>query len=62
MSRVNTSYAPIVMLITAGVLAGCATDPVSGPGGGSSDAKITQNIESQFEKHPDFGPPQEIDV
>jgi osmotically-inducible protein OsmY len=62
MNRANTFYAPIVMLITAGVLAGCATDPVSGPGGGSGDAKITQNIEAQFDKQPDLGPPQEIEV
>jgi len=62
MNRVKPFHAPIVMLITAGILAGCATDPASGPGGGSSDAKITQNIETQFDKHPDLGPPQEIDV
>jgi osmotically-inducible protein OsmY len=62
MNRVNTLYAPLVMLITAGVLAGCATDRASGPGGGSGDAKITQNIEAQLDKHPDLGPPQEIEV
>jgi len=62
MNKVNTFYAPIVMLITTGVLAGCAIDPVSGSGGGSGDAKITQHIEAQFDKHPDLGPPQEINV
>jgi hypothetical protein len=62
MNRVNTFYAPMAMLITAGVLAGCATDPVSGPGGASSDAKITQNVEARLDQHPDLGPPQEIHV
>jgi len=62
MNRVQTLYAPIVMLFTAGVLAACATDPVSGPGSGSDDAKITQNIEAQFDKRADLTPPEEIEV
>lgn len=62
MNRVNTFYAPIAMLITAAALAGCATDRVSGPDGGSSDAKITQNIETQLDQRPDLAPPQEIGV
>jgi len=50
------------MLITAGVLAACATNPASGPGSGSSDAKITQNIEAQFTKRADWSPPEEIEI
>lgn len=61
MNRINTFNAPMALLITASVLAGCATDPVSGPGGDSADAKITQNV-VQLDKHPDLGPPQEIHV
>ena len=62
MSKTKAFYAPIAILIAAGALAACATDPASGSAASSSDAKITQNIEAQIDKRPDLAPPEEIEV
>jgi osmotically-inducible protein OsmY len=43
-------------------LTGCATYEKCGLEGCPGDAKITQNVQTLFDKHPDLGPPNLIDV
>jgi osmotically-inducible protein OsmY len=48
--------------ILAGVLAGCATYGKCGIEGCAGDAKVTANVKSLFDQHPELGPPGSIDV
>jgi osmotically-inducible protein OsmY len=48
--------------ILAGALAGCATYGKCGFEGCAGDAKVTANVQSLFDQHPDLGPPGAIDV
>jgi osmotically-inducible protein OsmY len=51
-----------MVLILAGALPGCATSGKCESGGCSSDAKITTNVQTLFQQHPDLGPPNLITV
>ena len=48
--------------IFAGALQGCATYKDCGFGGCAGDAKITANVQTLFDQHPDLGPPNSIQV
>jgi osmotically-inducible protein OsmY len=43
-------------------LTGCATYEKCGLEGCAGDAKITENVQTLFDKHPDLGPPNLIGV
>jgi osmotically-inducible protein OsmY len=46
----------------AGALQGCATYKDCGFAGCTGDAKITANVQTLFNQHPDLGPPNSIQV
>jgi osmotically-inducible protein OsmY len=48
--------------ILAGALAGCATYGKCGVEGCAGDAKVTANVQSLFDQHPELGPPGTIEV
>jgi osmotically-inducible protein OsmY len=62
MSQLKTLYALPVILIVAGALPGCATYGKCESGGCSADAKITTNVQTLFNQHPELGPPNLISV
>jgi len=41
-------------------LSGCATYEKCGLGGCPGDARITENVQAQLDKHPELGPPNSI--
>lgn len=43
-------------------LTGCATYEKCGFNGCAGDEKITQNVKTLFDEHPELGPPNSIDV
>jgi osmotically-inducible protein OsmY len=48
--------------ILIGALTGCATYEKCGFGGCAGDAQVTQNVQSLFDRHPELGPPNSIQV
>jgi osmotically-inducible protein OsmY len=48
--------------VLTGVLAGCATYDKCGFEGCPGDAKVTENVQTLFESHPELGPPNSIQV
>jgi osmotically-inducible protein OsmY len=60
--KYKTFYALHVILILAGALPGCATYEQCKSGGCSGDARITTNVQTLFQQHPDLGPPNLISV
>jgi osmotically-inducible protein OsmY len=48
--------------IFAGALQGCATYKDCGLEGCAGDAKITDNVQTLFDQHPELGPPNSIEV
>jgi osmotically-inducible protein OsmY len=56
MSKVKPFYSLASVLIVAGALYGCATT------GGAGDEKITANVKTLIDQHPDLGPPGTIQV
>jgi osmotically-inducible protein OsmY len=48
--------------ILAGALAGCATYGKCGIEGCAGDAKVTANVQSLFDQHPELGPRGSIEV
>ena len=48
--------------VLTATLAGCATYEKCGFEGCSGDAKITRNVQTLFDKHPDLAPPNLIDI
>ena len=55
-------YAFASALILTAALPGCATYGGSGFNGDPGDAKISANVQTQLDQHPDLGPPHSIDV
>ena len=62
MSSVNTTknrFAPVIALMLASTLAGCATVGETigqcQSAGCSTDAKITSDVKTNFKQHPEFG-------
>jgi osmotically-inducible protein OsmY len=55
MSKSKVPYSLASVLIVAGALCGCAT---TSPG----DEKITANVQTMIDQHPDLGPPGAIQV
>ena len=49
-------------LILTSALSGCATYSKCGIEGCSGDAKITANVQAQFDQHPELGGPNSIHV
>jgi osmotically-inducible protein OsmY len=48
--------------IFVGALQGCATYKECESGGCSGDAKITANVQTLLDQHPELGPPNSIEV
>jgi osmotically-inducible protein OsmY len=48
--------------LLAGALAGCATYAKCGIEGCAGDAKVTANVHSLLDRHPELGPPGAIEV
>jgi osmotically-inducible protein OsmY len=62
-----TTYKPILralafVTIMAGALQGCATYKDCGFGGCVGDARITANVKTLLNQHPELGPPDAIQV
>jgi osmotically-inducible protein OsmY len=57
-----TRHAFAFALILTGALPGCATYNKCGIDGCRGDAKITANVEAQFDQHPELGGPNSIHV
>jgi osmotically-inducible protein OsmY len=53
-------FAAVVILACAAT--GCATYGKCGLGGCAGDANVTANVQAQFNRYPDLGPPNSIDV
>jgi osmotically-inducible protein OsmY len=51
-----------LVAIFASALQGCATYKDCGFAGRTGDAKITANVHTLFDQHPELGPPNSIDV
>jgi len=49
-------------VILAGALAGCATYEKCGLADCASDAKVTSNVQTVFNQHPDLGPPGAVGI
>jgi osmotically-inducible protein OsmY len=62
MSKYKTLYALPGIVILAGALPGCATYEKCKSGGCPGDAKITTNVQAQFQQHRELGPPNLISV
>jgi osmotically-inducible protein OsmY len=56
MSKLKPLYSLTSVLIVAGSLYGCATTS------GAGDEKITANVKTLIDQHPDLGPPGAIQV
>jgi osmotically-inducible protein OsmY len=50
------------VFIVTSAAAGCATYDKCGFGGCPGDANVTANVQAQFDKNPDLGPPNTIAV
>jgi osmotically-inducible protein OsmY len=61
-SQIRKLCAVTSAFILAGALAGCATYGKCGIEGCGGDAKVTANVQSQFDQHPELGAPGSIDV
>jgi osmotically-inducible protein OsmY len=61
-SKLKTLYALPVILSLIGALPGCATYGKCESGGCSGDAKVTTNVQTLFDQHPELGPPNLINV
>jgi len=57
-----TRHALAFALILTGALSGCATYNKCGIDGCRGDAKITANVEAQFDQYPELGGPNSIHV
>jgi osmotically-inducible protein OsmY len=55
MSKLKALYSLASVFIVAGALNGCATTS-------PNDEKITANVETSIDQHPDLGPPGAIQV
>jgi osmotically-inducible protein OsmY len=51
-----------LVAIFTGALQGCATYKDCGFGGCAGDAKISANVQTLFDQHPELGPPNSIQV
>jgi osmotically-inducible protein OsmY len=49
-------------VVLAGALAGCATYDKCGVEGCAGDAKVTSNVQTVFERHPELGAPGAVEV
>jgi osmotically-inducible protein OsmY len=61
MASVKAFCATVIVLILVGV-SGCAEFRKCGPEGCPSDQKITANVQTRLNQHPEFGPPDSIEV
>jgi osmotically-inducible protein OsmY len=55
-------HAVALVAILASGMQGCATYKDCGFGGCAGDAKITANVQTLFDQHPELGPPNSIEV
>jgi osmotically-inducible protein OsmY len=58
--KTTTGWSGIIVLMVA--LSGCATYEKCGVEGCPGDAKITANVHTAFDQHPELGPPNSINV
>jgi osmotically-inducible protein OsmY len=49
-------------VILAGALAGCATYQKCGLDGCAGDARVTSNVQTLFNQHPELGPPGSVGI
>src|SRR5208283_3564072 len=61
-SRSKAFYALSFIIMLTGALAGCATYEKCAVGGCPGDAKITTNVQTAFDQHPELGPLNSISV
>jgi osmotically-inducible protein OsmY len=61
-TQLRKFYGLASAFVLAGALAGCATYGKCGIEGCAGDAKLTANVQSLFDQHPELGPPGTIDV
>ena len=62
MNKCKHIHAWTLVVALVGAVTGCATVEKCGLDGCPGDAKITANVQSQFDSHPELGPPNTIDV
>jgi osmotically-inducible protein OsmY len=62
MCGVKPLYAMAFVFIMTGALPGCATYDKCGFNGCPSDAKITANVQTRFDRHSELGSPNSINV
>jgi NAD(P)-dependent dehydrogenase (short-subunit alcohol dehydrogenase family) len=62
MSKFKPLYALSMILLSSGVLAGCAAERKCGWGGCPGDAQITANVQTQLNRHPDLEGVSSINV
>ena len=55
-------YGLVSASVLTAALTGCATYEKCGLEGCHGDARITQNVQSLFDTHPELGPPNLIDI
>jgi len=62
MNRAKVVHAWPICILILGALGGCATIEKCGLEGCASDKKISAEVESLLNAHPEFGPPGSISV
>lgn len=61
-SHLRKFYGLSSAVILAGALAGCATYQKCGLEGCAGDAKVTSNVQTLFNQHPELGPPGSVGI
>jgi osmotically-inducible protein OsmY len=61
-SHIRGLYGLASSFVLAGALAGCASYDKCGLEGCAGDARVTQNVQTLFDHHPELGPPNSIQV
>ena len=62
MSKFKPLHALSMILLSSGVLAGCAAERKCGWGGCPGDAQITANVQTRLNRHPDLEGASSINV
>jgi|SRR5580658_6734179 osmotically-inducible protein OsmY len=62
MNKLNPFCTLTIVLLLSGLLPGCATEAKCGLGGCPGDSQITENVQTQLDRHPDLEGVNSIDV
>jgi osmotically-inducible protein OsmY len=60
--RATKLYGFAAVVILTSVATGCATYEKCGFGGCPGDVNVTANVRARFDRYPELGPPNSIDV